>query len=67
MRKGHQDFMQGTQAVREKYSNVDWENVRIQAAIAFGQSLIDKKVFSPSLVAENAVAYANALVEELKK
>ena len=52
--------------IQEKTDNIDWNQVRIQAAIAAMQGLIttDRYVW---LVAEFAVKNANALIEELKR
>ena len=46
----------------------DWNEVRIQAAIAFGQALINGLSYRPSWeeVAPLAVRYADALIIQLK-
>ena len=50
---------------------VNWEKVRIDAAIAAMQATMTAEYLgtgqSPSLTAEKAVLYADELVEELKK
>lgn len=52
--------------IQEKTDNTDWNQVRIQAAIAAMQGLITTDRYG-WLVAEFAVKNANALIEELKR
>ena len=56
--------------IQEKTDNTDWNQVRIQAAIAAMQALRSNtgyNQFSDVEIAKFSVNYANALVEELKK
>lgn len=55
--------------VQEKTDNIDWNQVRIQAAIAAMQAHISRGAFpfNEGLLAKDAVERANKLVEELKK
>lgn len=55
--------------VQEKTDNIDWNQVRIQAAIASMQAHIstDAFPFNEELLVKDAVKRANKLVEELKK
>lgn len=53
----------------DNFSNTDWNQVRIQAAIAAMQARILRGAFpfNEELLAKDAVKRANNLVEELKK
>ena len=57
----------------ESYSVVDWQQVKIQSAIAAMQALISKQSegyvegYTTRSLAEKAVGYACSLVSELKK
>lgn len=56
--------------IQEKTDNTDWNQVRIQAAIAAMQALRSNtgyNQFSDVEIAKFSVNYAHALVEELKK
>ena len=55
--------------IQEKTDNTDWNQVRIQAAIAAMQAHISRGAFpfNEGLLAKDAVERANKLVEELKK
>jgi hypothetical protein len=52
---------------------IDWEQVRVEAAISAMQGVLESGKLgmvleaSPDMVAKQAVRMANALVEELKK
>ena len=50
-------------------NNVDLNDIRVHAAIAFGQALINGSSYrmDADVVAEKAVSYADALVKRLKK
>ena len=65
----HPKRNEGESNTAETESNVDWANVRVQAAIAFGQSMISGLSYpmGANEVAERAVSYADALLERLKK
>jgi hypothetical protein len=65
----HPKRNEGDSNTSEIESNVDWANVRIQTAIAFGQALINGSSYrmDADVVAEKAVSYADALVKRLKK
>lgn len=54
----------------DNFPNTDWNQVRIQAAIAAMQALRSNtgyNQFSSIEIAEISMNYANALIEELKK
>ena len=60
--------------ISEKYplskqsDNIDWEMIRINAAISAMQGLTTTRIMaSYNEVAESAVKYADALIEELQK
>lgn len=56
--------------IQEKTDNTDWNQVRIQAAIAAMRSLRSNtgyNQFSDVEIAKYSVNYANALIKELKK
>lgn len=56
--------------IQEKTDNTDWNQVRIQAAIAAMQALRSNtgyNQFSDVEIAKYSVNYANALIKELKK
>ena len=44
-----------------------WQQVRIQAAIEFAAQILGNLGGAPTSVAKDAVDYADALIEELKK
>jgi hypothetical protein len=48
---------------------MDWNKIRIEMATAFGQAMINGLSYRPTPkdVADNAVAYADALIEKLKE
>ena len=46
---------------------IDWEQVRIQVAIEFAAQILGNHGGAPTSVAKDAVDYADALVEELKR
>ena len=48
-------------------NEIDWEQVRIQAAIEFAAQILGNLGGAPTSVAKDAVDYADALVEELKR
>lgn len=56
--------------IQEKTDNTDWNQVRIQAAIAAMRALRSNtgyNQFSDVEIAKYSVNYANALIKELKK
>lgn len=56
--------------IQEKTDNTDWNQVRIQAAIAAMQALRSNTGYnklSDVEIAKYSMRYANALIEELKK
>jgi hypothetical protein len=48
-------------------SEPDWHQIKIQASIAAMQGILNSAYLTPSRLAKQAVEYADALVEELKK
>lgn len=44
-----------------------WQQVRIQASIEFAAQILGNLGGAPTSVAKDAVDYADALIEELKK
>lgn len=46
---------------------IDWEQVRIQAAIEFAAQILGNLGGAPTTVAKDAIDYADALVAELKR
>lgn len=65
----HPKINKGDSNTSEIESNLDVADVRVQAAIAFGQALIigSSYLMDANVLAEKAVSYADALVERLKK
>ena len=59
----------GERRIFESYSVVDWQRVKIQAAIRAMQVMLTKQDVQLFVedIAEFSVKYARALVEELKK
>ena len=51
----------------ELLNNTNWQQVRIQAAIEFAAQILANHGGAPTTVAKDAVDYADALVEELKR
>ena len=48
---------------------MDWNKIRIEMAMAFGQAMISGLSYRPSPkdVGDNAVAYADELIKKLKE
>lgn len=64
------DFEQLSDVKEDNFPNTDWNQVRIQAAIAAMRALRSNTGYNPFSdveIAKYSVNYANALIKELKK
>lgn len=68
--EGNTHYIPATYLTITDYSNIDWQQVRIQASIAAMQGFVTSDKFFTSEMKELAkwsVGQADALIEELKK
>lgn len=67
--EGNTHYIPATYLTITDYSNIDWQQVRIQAAISAMQGILanDKRDGTIEDIAFASVRYTDALIEELKK